>query len=435
MIWYASDNTLNWLCRIQSPNPQGYLNALGQGFEAAYAAYPGLNYPLPGTAPYQVYVEPIQAFAPAITFLGWTYVSNVPQLNSDALAAHEFFHAIQFTYQQTCPRNAPYLPGPLPQAWYDNEDLRWWMEATAQWAQQEAVKDPSFTSGIPDHLNSPWLKMDTRPQQGGTNIPYSVLFPLYLIEKMQPGQINKNIIRQSWEAYQQNAACGPMLPVIDSVLPSNKSLTGMFPDYAEANYFLGYTVVVDNQGTVNDIRDVLRAYDPRIRMDFRPAAEPRDLEDQTQTLVGPKTDYGGRTIDPLAAGYVEFSNKFSTGQLGKGRSLRITVTIPVGNLTVQPVVKIWNIYQYPIPAVTAPVVAPMPLTRQNGNWVGVATMSNVDDSQLRWIAMEMTNPETSGSSMTDWQYTAEIMQPTSTPSATATNTTTPTPTTTPTITP
>jgi len=345
-----------------------------------------------------------------------------------ALAAHEFFHAAQWRYQQACPRLDPL---PFTWAWFFNEDLRWWMEATATWAQQEAIQgDTSYAAYIPNHLNESWRRMDTRnqfnlpPFPSDNAIAYSTLFPFYLIEKLQPGQINKDIIRQTWAQYQQTGNCGPMKPVIDSILPQGQKMSNIFPNFAEANYFLAYPAPPD-------IRGALQARNwPQ---DIRPAHDPANLSEQTLAVAGPNNPpYGGTYIEPLGAAYVEFTNNFGPSQKDKGRSLRVTVNIPTSNLPIPPVVKVWTITQFPVPPNSAPIVAPIQLSYQNGAYTGVVTISNFDASQVLRVGMVVTNPQTSGSSFSNWNYQAQIIAPTPTPTSTPSFTPAPSATSTPT---
>jgi hypothetical protein len=111
------------------------------------------------------------------------------------------------------------------------------MESTAQWAQQEAIAgDTSYAAFIPNHLNESWRHMDTRyiygslppPLPSDDSIAYSTLFPFYLIEKLNPGQVNKDIIKDTWVKYTTpQFQCGPMKPAIDSVLPPNQKMSNI----------------------------------------------------------------------------------------------------------------------------------------------------------------------------------------------------------------
>ena len=69
------------------------------------------------------------ARVPCLSFTRWI-----------ALEEHEFFHAVQWTYQRACPQISLLQ---ITTAWWRYEDLRWWMEATAVWAQHKPI--PSVT--------------------------------------------------------------------------------------------------------------------------------------------------------------------------------------------------------------------------------------------------------------------------------------------------
>jgi hypothetical protein len=418
VIWY----TITSRCAIFGGNVNTYLTALESGFESAFNTYSRLGYQLPTRLPYQVYAVPIEMLGPAgIAFPEYTLMTNNATLPNaqavterSALAAHEFFHAVQWRYQQACPRLDPL---PFNWAWFFNEDLRWWMESTATWAQHEAIPtDVTYTSFIPEHLNHPWIRMDTRPIQGGTGISYSPLFPFYLVQKLNPGQVNKDIIRRTWTQYQAVGNCGPMKPVIDSVLPPNKKIAHIFPDYTEANYFLAYP-------PPPDIRADLRANNPQIPQNFRPVSDQRDLNERTLFVNGPTNNIGGGVIQPLATAYTEFRNRFASRDLG--RALKITVNIRVINPSASPAVRVWTIgNNFPPPPTAVPVGLPVRLTNQGYTWTGSITIQNLDSSALQWVGMQVVNPQTNGTNLA-WAYHAEVIAPTPTPVSTHTPTATP----------
>ncbi len=271
------------------------------------------------------------------------------------------------------------------------------MEATAQWAQHEVFQnDTTYTAYIPAQLNESWIHMDTRPIEGGTGIPYSPLFPFYLIEKLDPARPDKSIIRNTWERYWVGGSCGQMKRVIDTLLPQDNKITDIFPKYAEANYFLAYP-------PPPDIRADLQANDPAIPPDFRPARDIIRFNDQFLASGGPNNPpYRGVYIQPLGVAYAEFTQVFTQPNLG--RSLQINVQIPVANSTTAPIVKIWTIYKN-LP--TLPPSILVPLDNISGTWQGSITVQNFDSDQILRVVMMVVNGQTSGSSIT-WTYQGNI---------------------------
>jgi hypothetical protein len=293
-------------------------------------------------------------------------------------------------------------------AWFFNEDLRWWMEATATWAQHEVYpNDVTYAQFIPDHLGEPWRHMDTRPPDGSSNISYSPLFPLYLIER-QPGGNNKGIIRSTWERYRANN-CGSMIRAINDVLPQGSKIQDVFPGYAEANYFLDYST---------NIRGALPRNVNPPPPSYKPVAILHNLSPLVQFAAGPGRNPGS-TIEPLGTTYIEFRNQFKPNSMG--RSLKVTVNI-TATLTAPPVVKYWKVFQTTPPRAVIPFDPPMPLRLRNGVWTGEVTVQNFDSNALEWVAMEVVNPQTRGSNISHWSYRAEIMAPSPTPTTTPTTT-------------
>ena len=105
----------------------------------------------------------------------------------------------------------------------------------------------------------------------------------------------------------------------------------------------------------------------------------------------------------------------------KRRAPKITVTIP-GYFSVNPVVKVWTITQFPVPPDAAPIAWRLLLSRVGGSLIGEATIQNFDSDQVKWVGMEITNPQLSGSSLTNWHYQADILAPTPAPTPTGTYT-------------
>jgi len=415
-----------------------FRTALGNGLEAGFLTFNNtLGYQLPATnQPYQVYVVSLQArglsldpfnpnartraagisLPPGVIFIDQHYTADI-----GALGAHEFFHTIQWAYQQACMLSIPGYTLQYPVHWFpdQNEDLRWWMETTATWAQREAVTtDRSYINPIrtylqnppPPNVSGPWRHIDARPVQPqiGDNFAYSPLFPYYLVEQIGAG---RNIIRTSWEQYRDRGNCGPLKYVLNRyVLPAGQQMQDIFPDYAEANYFLRYT-----NGT--EFRTAPAPYG--LGNDFRPVSDlPPILSNLTLSVAGPSAGYNGRTIQYSGTGYVEFRKNFTPQN--QGRSLEVTLTISVTNSTAAPVVKLWRITQAAPPVSSETIVPPVRLARQSGSssyYTAQVTITNFDSSTLLWMAMAIVNPQWNISELT-WTYQANVIVPTPSPTST-----------------
>jgi hypothetical protein len=111
-------------------------------------------------------------------------------------------------------------------------DLRWWMEATAQWAEPKVYpQSGTYPGSIDALLSQPYVSM---PETDGYS---SVIFARYLEDKVAGG--SPDIIRKTWEEYSADSSNG-MTVAIDSVLGGygNKSWATEFPNFAWNNYFM-----------------------------------------------------------------------------------------------------------------------------------------------------------------------------------------------------
>jgi len=408
-----------------------YLTALENGLENAFNTYSRLGYQLPTRLPYQVYAVPIEVTGPTgITFPEYILITNnanfpTPQsiVERSALAAHEFFHAAQWRYQQACPRLDPL---PFTRAWFFNEDLRWWMEATANWAQHEAIPmDTSYFAWLRFYLREPWEHLDSHDPLNPGLAYARFIFATYLAERYQP-----NVIRQTWQEYQQTGMCGRMLPVIDRVLRQRgTNLDEVFPDFTRANYFLDYR----EQRTFRD--DFQRL---GLGWDYRPERESRPLNPlgmvYTNSYLLPR-DSNGRfaPIEHLGAGYLEFVRVNLTPA---HQTLQFEITVdnifPTGSLT--PAVRAYAVTRYAANAAALPhVYVTVPLTSERlpgGRWRFRGRVNDFETYQ--WVTVIVNNNgSTSGADGVFFGYRASVIPPPSTPTPTPTNTFTPTRTLTP----
>ncbi len=404
VIRYAISDTL---CKVSSLT---YPDYVATGLEDAWNVYSGLGYTMPLST--SVWLVPIANLKlpilnlqapPAMSLLsGILFASDLqmPSPAMEAMAAHEFFHQVQWKYfGLSCPSYPLGAPWFVNDAWWNNEDVRWWMEASAQWAQHEVYSnDSTYFESIAAYLNNPWTHLDTRPREGGTAFPYgSVLFPIYLSERLPA---HGALIKTTWERYSQlNNGCGTMMPALQSALQTQSTTMGqIFPAFSEANYSLAY----QNQA---DFRTVLRD-----GPNYRPNPESAPLDDQALTTTGPVKRDGRESIEHLGAAYVEFQNLFPQPPIG--RALTVTVDLYVNNPSADPVVKLWAVSTWNPPTVISKTITPYfqlaETITPTKHYVAKAGVPGFDSYQ--WVAMDLVNPQTSGSAMT-YTYSAGVVPP------------------------
>jgi len=241
--------------------------------------------------------------------------------------------------------------------------------------------------------------MDTRPRLGGTGFPYgSVLFPIYLEERLPA---HNSLMRITWEKYSQlNNGCGLMMPALQSALQTQGTMMEqVFPGFTEANYSLAYQ-------KQSDFRSVRIGSNGEA---LGPNPEPRALNDQILSVKGPIRTDGGQSIEHLGSTYVEFQNLFP--QPAIGRALTVTVDLYVNNPSSDPVVKFWAINQYS-PTVISKTITPYfqlaETITPTKHYTAKAGVPGFDSYQ--WVAMDLVNPQTSGSVMT-YTYSAGVIPP------------------------
>lgn len=398
-------------CSIENNTASAYLAKLESGLETAYSTYHGANYNYQGQdiQPYPVYVvnvrvtlSPFPLPAGAITLTNSMFMPRTYFDALDVLAAHEYFHSVQWTYQRSCQLLQFEFLGttigfPMTYRWLvQDETLRWWMETTATWAQHEVYpNDDDYLDAVDTYLVEPWRNMDYRPSEGGPNFAYSPLFPTYLAERLPSG---KNTILNTWETYQTiSGGCGDLMLTLQNTLATqSSSMEQVFPDYVQANYFLNY----QNQDFIT--------HRPISSPDTRANPERRTLDAQNLIVVGSILNDGRQTLKRLGATYIEFEDQLSPN----GNDLFVGLNVSTHSFaSAPPLVKIWRVNQY------APVV----------DMVEVATHVNFyDSSETRYynirarvrdfdqlnpngrVVVALINPQTSGWNVT-YDYFATVM--------------------------
>ena len=142
-------------------------------------------------------------------------------------AAHEFFHAIQFSYPS------------IDEWWFTPED-HWWIEATATW-MEEVVYDESnhYYSRVRLWLRSPELSLKNTGTSYSGHVYGDVIFILYLTDVSLK---NREFVRDVWESSESGFAA------INNVLASDK--------YGNTDFESAFRGFI----TLNAVADIGEAY-------------------------------------------------------------------------------------------------------------------------------------------------------------------------------
>ncbi len=294
------------------------------------------------TQPIWTNVLPFAQHTGGITFPDQMYIARdqpyFPDPNApidwlrSQLGAHELYHTIQWTY----------ISNPIG-TWLTSEELRWWMEATAEWAQPHVYDQDGQYPKFSDYLlSNPHLSMVQRSLSEGTRAYGSFIFATFLEEQIANG--NHVVIQQTWERYGTNPNAG-MLTAIENVLVQNynTSFRDAFPEFARLNYFMNqgtYDFVPPN-GVYTDTRNLgsLQNNWPLWRI-FREKLAPdiRDHPNDTAAVPveGPINEPANlfpiqaeaTAIDHLGVTYIEFRTSNLNLQPGASADLELTITIP-----------------------------------------------------------------------------------------------------------
>jgi hypothetical protein len=145
--------------------------------------------------------------------------SNTPvfvllkRTSSDALAVHEIFHAMQYSF-------------PLAGCITDKSKYRWWAEASAEWAMDFVFpNDPAQTEhkSAPGFLSVPEKSLDL-PEEGHEYGAY--LLPFYLHRKIG----STDFVRVAWE----KCANQPALEAVDQAIAGG--FEAVWPEFVRFNW-------------------------------------------------------------------------------------------------------------------------------------------------------------------------------------------------------
>jgi len=359
------DNPVESDCSIKEPSlldSNGYPLAvvnLGKSLEKSNLEYANMNYQVdrtyrePSSGRYPIYLgsDPVWICPDGTPSIEWCWNSGsvalrngitfnrqttgVPYSNPSwpidrqrTTAAHEFFHAVQYTY---LPPDCSF--GGIPVCL--NE--LWWQEATASWAENKVYDNAGWYAEHLDKLlstpNSMVTVFDDRKYG-------SFIFATYLEQQVANSDA---VIRRTWE---RRATGSNMLTVIDWTLQNyySTNLADEFPKFAWYNYFLNsntYTRTVAVYTVWNNVSgnptsemewQLFRSWLQPPRNDFQNSAgvlvDQVFFDPSTMSKSGPSRI--PNTIDALGAAYIEFFQQGLTIPIGGSVDLNFTIAIPGG---------------------------------------------------------------------------------------------------------
>jgi hypothetical protein len=149
--------------------------------------------------------------SPSFSYIGIR--NNLEPLKTmQAIAAHEFFHAIQFVYDCT--------------------EESWWMEASATWMEDEVFPDSNDNYR---YLLSWFLFSDTY------GLEYTDAWHEYgtfIFAKHLSEDFGYNITKEVWEEMNQTNGTNGLAAIENVLLSKNSTLLNEFSEFITANFFL-----------------------------------------------------------------------------------------------------------------------------------------------------------------------------------------------------
>lgn len=342
-----------------------------------------------------------------------------------ATMAHETFHVLQYEYMGLDPRN-PFWTQP---------DVRWWMDATAVWFQDEVY--PSAPENQFNHdqlkyyLDEPWKPlprdvyclptMTCDPNRDPGAAYGAFIFAKYLVEKVARNrpEPEQDIVRETWETYDTWAGgSGEMIPAIQELLTVTYTTTleNEFPEFARENYFLNYDDEQRyRQRLPRSATDAGPETQKRLPTEAAPAEgpEPPVCPDPYAPPYVPCVEKEPQSIDHLGAVYVEFFDGALTLPPGNtvGMRLRVTVDITATMGLAQPDVRLLVVDDYAAyPQEEAVTEIPLSLEMvEDGHYRAIREVGGFGGQHHR-VALIIANTWTdnSGDGM-GYHYRAEVL--------------------------
>jgi len=427
-----------------------FVTLLGDSLERSRTQYESMNYPvsqIPRDASnrYPVYISSAPIWfdlpvignifqgVPGITLPDHMFIERTaiysPTMPIDSLraelGAHEMFHTLQWTYVPSACRTGGQLCN-----WSTQSDLRWWMEATARWAEPKVYNlNGSYPRDLDALLREPYRSMTAQPILSTDYRAYgSFIFASFLEQKVAN---NKEIIRTIWQRYKDMNAINSAYNIttaIDEVIPqykANSSLASEFPQFTWNNYFMitgTYDIQVTNVYT--DLAKFPATFTgPEWKL-FRERL--RDGRERWQSgnagvLVerinifpaNSITSTFNTRVENLGAAFIEFVPNTTVGA-NDVLSVTLTVNLPlfestrVARVSVLPITNFTN--TSPGNLFLSPRAAPPPLGLASTYTFQVANFKHCDRVAL------IANAVTTTKDAFDYSYIARVVAPIGSPS-------------------
>lgn len=216
-----------------------YIQRLAVSFEMALDTYTALGYRRPSSDKILALLgpegaQPHDGFTPPTDIIGRSTIFMGHQADEWSTARHEVFHVMQYAYKP--PRSIANIPGNLI-------PLQAWMEATAEWATHQAVKDDAYmpntgkrytyANNLADFLGRPAEKI-TKWDGFARGRQYGSFFFAEFMEE----RFGADVIRKIWERIDTSVDADPGIMISETVADLGSSIVHEMIDYGIAAYQL-----------------------------------------------------------------------------------------------------------------------------------------------------------------------------------------------------
>jgi hypothetical protein len=278
--------------------------ALAKYTNATVQTYPGVTDPLDFRVPGFPITVTIMELSPGSSDLSPPLPGTDIYLDHDTggiyLPRHALFHVIEWRY--------------VSLIHLLNRSIRFWMEASAEWAADESEPEgtseetASYASNLPLFLGRPHFELDDtagpldRREYGG------FILAQYLAQRFD-GPVS-GFIKRSWERIADADDLGAM-EAIDDLLKTEEGVSGgladVLPDFWQRTYRLEQGALGYDDDDVTDWREIL-SLDSRTQADLTEAS-PRPARIRV-AVVPDETATGTTAVKPGGAVFIDFHHDF-----------------------------------------------------------------------------------------------------------------------------